>query len=137
MDKWVIPLITAEFRRLLTLYEVCNNSATSCAMRMPGARDLYQSPRQSIVSSITNDPYCAELYSPVLLDADVSRDGSLPTSRVALTTILNQIVCSRAGFYLDESLAYSDVGSGGSAGFDLSVWRKGFNAPGPQSMYFI
>jgi len=46
------------------------------------------------------------------------------------------IVCSRAGFYLDENLGYSDFGSGGS-GFDLSVWRKGFNAPGPQNMYFI
>jgi hypothetical protein len=60
-----------------------------------------------------------------------------PYQRLVLTTILNQIVCSRAGFYLDESLAYSDVGSGGSAGFDLSVWRKGFNAPGPHNMYFI
>ncbi|KAH9995013.1 Piwi domain-containing protein, partial [Russula vinacea] len=38
------------------------------------------------------------------------------------------IVCSRAGFYLDENLGYSDFGSGGS-GFDLNVWRKGFNAP--------
>ena len=47
-----------------------------------------------------------------------------------------QIVCARAGFYLDENLGYSDLGSDGS-GFDLSVWRKGFKAPGPQSMYFI
>ncbi|KAI0292287.1 Piwi domain-containing protein [Russula brevipes] len=46
------------------------------------------------------------------------------------------IVCSRAGFYLDESLGYSDFGSGGSK-FDLDAWRKGFNAPGPQSMYFV
>jgi len=46
------------------------------------------------------------------------------------------IVCSRAGFYLDENLGYSDFGSGATS-FDLSVWRKGFNAPGPQSMYFI
>lgn len=48
------------------------------------------------------------------------------------------IVCSRAGFYLDESLGYSDFGGGsGGSGFDISVWKKGFNAPGPQNMYFI
>ena len=104
-------------------------------MRMPDARDLYPFPRQSIVSTITNNPCCAELYPSVLLDADVSRDASLPP--FVQTKILNQIVCSRAGFYLDENLGYSDVGSGGSAGFDLSIWRKGYNAPGPQSMYFI
>ena len=80
MDKWVKPLITAEFRRFLTLYEVCNTSATSCAMRMPGARDLYPFPRRSTVSSIMNDPYYAEVYRSVLLDADVSRDASLPMS---------------------------------------------------------
>jgi len=48
-----------------------------------------------------------------------------------------QIVCSRAGFYLDESLGYSDFGGSGGSSFDISVWRKGFNAPGPQNMYFI
>jgi eukaryotic translation initiation factor 2C len=46
------------------------------------------------------------------------------------------IVCSRAGFYLDENLGYSDFGSSGTS-FDLNVWRKGFNAPGPQNMYFV
>ncbi|KAH9965047.1 Piwi domain-containing protein [Lactifluus volemus] len=45
------------------------------------------------------------------------------------------IVCSRANFYLDESLGYSDLGSSGS--FDLSAWRSGFKEPGPQNMYFI
>ncbi|KAI9449778.1 Piwi-domain-containing protein [Russula earlei] len=45
------------------------------------------------------------------------------------------IVCSRAAFYLEESLGYSDFGSGTS--FDLDAWKRGFNAPGPQSMYFI
>jgi hypothetical protein len=47
-----------------------------------------------------------------------------------------QIVCSRAGFYLDENLGYSDYGGSGTS-FDLSVWRKGFKAPGPQNMYFV
>ncbi|KAH9066792.1 Piwi-domain-containing protein [Lactarius vividus] len=46
------------------------------------------------------------------------------------------IVCSRAGFYLDESLGFSDSGGSGP-GFDLAMWRKGFNAPGPQNMYFV
>jgi hypothetical protein len=48
-----------------------------------------------------------------------------------------QIVCSRAGFYLDEGLGYSDFGGSDGSGFDLSVWKKGFNAPGPQKMYFV
>ncbi|KAN0105332.1 Piwi domain containing protein [Russula decolorans] len=47
------------------------------------------------------------------------------------------IVCSRAGFYLDENLGYSDYGGSGGSGFDISVWRKGFKAPGPQNMYFV
>ncbi|KAH9040357.1 ribonuclease H-like domain-containing protein [Lactarius pseudohatsudake] len=46
------------------------------------------------------------------------------------------IVCSRAGFYLDEGLGFSDSGGSGP-GFDLAMWRKGFNAPGPQNMYFV
>lgn len=46
------------------------------------------------------------------------------------------IVCSRAGFYLDESLGYSDFGGSGPS-FDLAMWKKGFNAPGPASMYFV
>ncbi|KAN0130852.1 Piwi domain containing protein [Lactarius tabidus] len=46
------------------------------------------------------------------------------------------IVCSRAGFYLDESLGYSDYGGSGPS-FDLAMWKKGFNAPGPASMYFV
>ncbi|KAF8273084.1 Piwi-domain-containing protein [Lactarius quietus] len=46
------------------------------------------------------------------------------------------IVCSRAGFYLDESLGYSDFGGSGPS-FDLAVWQKGFRAPGPVNMYFV
>jgi len=46
------------------------------------------------------------------------------------------IVCSRANFYLDDSLGFSDFGGSGP-GFDLALWQKGFNAPGPHNMYFI
>jgi eukaryotic translation initiation factor 2C len=46
------------------------------------------------------------------------------------------IVCSRAGFYLNEGLGYSDSGGSGPS-FDLAQWQKGFSAPGPQNMYFI
>jgi hypothetical protein len=53
-----------------------------------------------------------------------------------MLTAKYQIVCSRAGFYLDENLGYSDFGGSGTS-FDLSVWRKGFKAPGPQNMYFV
>ncbi len=61
----------------------------------------------------------------------------LPIPRVA--NFEYQIVCSRAGFYLDESLGFSDFGGSGSdmTGFDLSMWKKGFNAPGPEAMYFV
>jgi hypothetical protein len=48
-----------------------------------------------------------------------------------------QIVCSRAGFYLDETLGFSDYGGSDGSNFDISVWKKGYNAPGPQSMYFV
>jgi hypothetical protein len=48
-----------------------------------------------------------------------------------------QIVCSRAGFYLDESLGFSDYGGSTGSKFDIDSWKKGFNAPGPQHMYFV
>ncbi|KAI0272588.1 Piwi domain-containing protein [Gloeopeniophorella convolvens] len=47
------------------------------------------------------------------------------------------IVCSRANFYLDENLGFSDFGSTSGSAFNLHDWQQGFKAPGPQKMYFV
>lgn len=133
IDMWV-NRNRADLRHFLTYCEECNKLVTSYATRMPGARDLYPFLHRSIVSFVTNDLRTTlnSIHSPR------RRCESCPCPSINILALIMscQIVCSRAGFYLDENLGYSDFGSGGS-GFDLSVWRKGFNAPGPQSMYFI
>jgi len=102
---------------------------------MPVAQDPCQFLHLSIVRPNKTDLAGIDVRLLPFSDADVSSHVSLPTNSSHQLT-KHQIVCSRAGFYLDETLGYSDFGSG-TTNFDLSMWRKGFNAPGPQNMYFI